>query len=240
MGCKIIAHRGASALAEFDNSIDSFRKAVEVGADMVEFDIRKTKDGKLVAFHDPSIEGKKISSLTYPELVDISRKIGYKVPEIEEVIQICKGEVGLDIELKEEGYETRVVDIVKSHLEPDQFFMKSFSDRTVKTIKGYDPSIQAGLLLGIEKPENKIRTRVSELFPGRRVKRCRADFVSPNYRLLKFFFLKRVHSMDREIYVWTVNDTNLLKKLFKKGVNGIITDRPDLAVKLRKKLNKTK
>ncbi|MFO7791530.1 MAG: glycerophosphodiester phosphodiesterase [Candidatus Saliniplasma sp.] len=240
MDCKIIAHRGASALVEFDNSIGSFRKAIEVGADMVEFDIRKTQEGKLVAFHDTSIKGKKISRLTYPELLDISESRGFKVPLVEDVIHVCKGKVGLDIELKEEGYETEVVDLVKSHLEPDQFFMKSFSDRTVKTIKGYDPEIQAGLLLGLEKPENKIRTRLSELFPGGRLKRCRADFVSPNHHLLTLFFLKRMASMDRDVYVWTVNEVELMKKLFRRGVKGMITDRPDLAVKVRERLDKTK
>ncbi len=235
MGCKIIAHRGASGLVEYDNSLESFRKAIEIGVDMIEFDVRRTKDGKLVAFHDSDIDGRKISSLTYSEIVKISESIGFKVPLVEDVIKLSKGKVGLDIELKEEGYEDILIKLVRGHLDHDEFVMKSFSDRAVKAIKRHDPKIRTGLLLGVENPENKLKTRLSELFPGRRLKRCGADFVSPNYRLLKLFFMRRMR--ERDVYVWTVNDVDLMEKLMKKGVDGLITDRPDLACKVRSKID---
>lgn len=233
MDCKIIAHRGASALVEFDNTIEAFEKAIEIGADFVEFDVRKTKDDRIVAFHDASIEGKKISNLEYEELLQISERKGYRVPKVEEVVRLCKGEVGLDIELKEEGYEKEVVDLVKSYLGYDEFIMKSFSDTTVKTIKKIDSSIDAGLLLGVDDPSSKLKARFSELFPGKRLKRCRADFVSPNHRLLKLFFLKRMKKLGTEVYVWTVNDKDLMEKLLSKNVAAIITDRPGLALKIK-------
>ncbi len=234
MKTKVVAHRGASGLVEFDNSIESFRKAIEIGADMVEFDVRRTKDGELIAFHDLSIEERKISELKYDEILEFSKKKGYKVPLVEEVIQLCEGKVGLDIELKERGYEEEVIELVREYLDYDEFLMKSFCDETVNRINEHDPDIKTGLLLGVEEPTNRIKTRLSELFPKRRLERCRADFVSPNHKLLKFFFLKRMRKAGFEVYVWTVNDIQMIRKLFEKSVTGIITDRPDLALKYKK------
>ncbi|MFW6047914.1 MAG: glycerophosphodiester phosphodiesterase [Candidatus Natronoplasma sp.] len=235
--CKIIAHRGASGLTEFDNSLKSFRKAVELGADMIEFDVRKTRDDVLVAFHDPEIEGKKISDLSYEELLFITEEIGFKVPKVEDVVDLSKDKIDLDIELKEEGYEERVVELVRDHLGYDDYVMKSFSDECVKSIKRYDAGVEAGLLLGLEDPDSKIKTRLSELFPKGRLNRCRADFAAPNYRLLRFFYLRRMWRLDFEVFVWTVNDVELMECLIAKGVDALITDRPDLALKVREKVS---
>lgn len=233
-GCKIIAHRGASGLSEFDNSLESFRKAVEIGADMIELDVRKTRDGVLIAFHDPDIEGKKVSDLTYEELLEITEEKGFKVPKLDEVVQLSKGKIGLDIELKEEGYEEQLVDLVREKLDYENYVMKSFSDKCVESIKRYDPKIETGLLLGLENPDSKIQTRLSELFPKRRLNRCNADFAAPNFQLLRFFYLKRMRRSGYDIYVWTVNDMKMMRHLIKKGVDALITDRPDLALKVKR------
>ena len=236
MDTKIIAHRGASGLIKFDNSIESFRKAIEIGVDMVEFDVRRTKDKRFIVYHDPKLDGEAISSLTYDEIQEITDEKGYKVPRVEDVILLCKDKIGLDIELKEEGYEQEVIKLVKGHLDYEEFVMKSFSDKTVNTIHEYDTNIKTGLLLGVEEPEKKIRTRLSELFPKNRLRKCKANFVSPNHQLLKLMFLKRMNFCDMDVYVWTVNNASMMRLLFKKGVEGIITDRPDLAVKTKEKV----
>ncbi len=238
MATKIIGHRGASGLVEYDSSVKSFEKAIELGVDMVEFDVRRTKDGTLTAFHDSELDGEDIEDITHDEIQEITGDKGYKVPTVEDVVRLCKGKIDLDIELKVEGYEEEVIELVLSHLDHDGFIIKSFSDETVKSIKEYDPKIEAGLILGnlllsIEDRENNVKTRISELFPKRRLRRCNADFVAPYYRLLKFFFIRRMENMGMDIYVWTVNDVEMMKSLMKKGVEGIITDRPDLALELR-------
>jgi len=233
--CKIIAHRGASGLTEFDNSYESFRKAVELGADMIEFDVRKTRDDVLIAFHDPEIEGERISDLSYEELLDITEEIGFRVPTVGEVVNLSKDKIGLDIELKEEGYEEKVVELVREDLGYDSYVMKSFYDNCVKSIKRYDSKVEVGLLLGLEDPDSKIKTRLSELFPERRLNRCKADFVAPNYRLLRFYYLWRMWRLGFEVFVWTVNEVELMERLISKGVDALITDRPDFALKVREK-----
>lgn len=227
----IIAHRGASGLVEFGNTMEAFEKAIEVGAPMMEFDVRKTKDQQLVCFHDPEINGKRISGLTYKEIVQYSRQRGFTPPLVKNVLQFSRDKIQLDIELKERGYETQVVDLVREHLEYSEFIIKSFHDSTVRTIKEYDPNIHVGLLLG-KSAFNFGITRILELFPEYRIRNTRADFVSPNYRLLHFCFLERMHVLGKNALVWTVNEKNRMKHLLNKGVDGLITDRPDIALEL--------
>lgn len=228
----IIAHRGASGLVEFDNTLESFEKAIYLGAPMVEFDVRKTQDNLLVCYHDESIDDVQIANLDYNQLLGISRTKGFDIPLLSDVIKLCKGKIRLDIELKETGYELEVVNLVKKYLDYPDYVIKSFHDSAVKAIKEIDENIITGLLLGVGKPKNVILTRLLELFPEYRLLQAKADFVSPNYQLLRFGFSKRMKMMKKNIYVWTVNDEHLMKKVVKNGVSALITDRPDLALKL--------
>ena len=96
------AHRGASGY-EKDNTFESFEKAVSLKADAIELDIRKTKDGKIVVFHDLIFKEKSINDYTYDELIIKSREDGFIVPLLVDVLNKFKGRILLDIEIKEEG-----------------------------------------------------------------------------------------------------------------------------------------
>ncbi|NEP79926.1 MAG: glycerophosphodiester phosphodiesterase [Okeania sp. SIO3C4] len=228
----IIAHRGASGLVEFENTLASFEKAIELGVPMVEFDVRKTQDNLFVTFHDESINGINISDLSYQQLLDISRQKGFDVPLVEDVLKLCQGKIKLDIELKEVGYELEIVNLVKKYLDYQDYVIKSFLDAAIIAVKKADSRIKTGLLLGVSKPKNLIVTRLSEVFPEFRLFTTQADFVSPNYQLIKFGFLWRMKLVNKNIYVWTINDEKLMVETVKQGVFALITDRPDLALKL--------
>ncbi len=228
----IIAHRGASGLVKFENTLASFEKAIELGVPMVEFDVRKTLDNLFVAFHDESIDGMKISDLTYQQLLDISRQKGFDVPLVEDVLKLCRGKIKVDIELKEAGYELEIVNLVKKYLDYQDYVIKSFLDAAIIAVKKADNQIITGLLLGLNNPKNLIPTRLSEIFPEFRLFATKADFVSPNYQLMKFGFVWRMKLMKKNIYVWTINDEKLMVETVKKGILALITDRPDLALQL--------
>ncbi|NET45993.1 glycerophosphodiester phosphodiesterase [Okeania sp. SIO2B3] len=228
----IIAHRGASGLVEFENTLASFEKAIELGVPMVEFDVRKTQDNLFVAFHDESIDGMNISDLSYQQLLDISRQKGFDVPLVEDVLKLCRGKIKLDIELKEVGYELEIVNLVKKYLDYQDYVIKSFLDAAIIAVKQADNQITTGLLLGVSKPKNLIATRLSEIFPEFRLFTTKSDFVSPNYQLIKFGFVWRMKLTNQNIYVWTINDEKLMIETVKQGVFALITDRPDLALKL--------
>lgn len=228
---KVIAHRGASALATHENTIDAFKIAIDIHADMVEFDIRETFDKQLVVIHDDNIDGILVNCLTYSSLNNHATKHGYTVPLLTEVLDYCKGKIALDIEIKEPGFEKRVIDMVLARYDYSEFTIKSFYDSIVKRIKTIDPSITTGLLVG--KSHNDLAGRFNELFPYRRLKMCEADFVSPNYRLVTSLFVRQMNHLGIPIYVWTVDSKKDIIHYMKKNIQGIISNRPDACIFIR-------
>ncbi|MBE5932246.1 MAG: glycerophosphodiester phosphodiesterase [Lachnospiraceae bacterium] len=231
MRTAIIAHRGASKLAGTDNTIESFSLAISLGADYVEMDVRQTKDKKLIVFHDDVIDNTPIKFLTYDELNKKVSEKNYSVPLFEDVLKLCQGKIKLDIELKETGYEFKVLSLVKKYFSYDGFMIKSFLDTAVKKVELLDKKVNTGLLLGYKKAD--VKRRVNEFLPKRRLKLLDVDFVSPHYKLVTWDYMLRMRLMKKKVYVWTVNDQTIMKKLLKKNVDGIITDSPDLAISIR-------
>lgn len=228
----IIAHRGASALVEHENTIEAFKKAIDIGSPAMEFDIRMTKDNIMISYHDESIEEKSIRELTYAEVQLIANEKGFSVPKVEEILELSKDKIFLDIELKEAGYEKEAAELIKRHLDYDQYVIKSFWDVVIKKIKLIDNKIKTGLLLGLNNPKRRITTRLSELFPELRIIKAKPDFISPNYKLLKYGFIHRMKLYGLPVFVWTVNDEKLMGELLTKGIDAIITDRPDIGLQL--------
>jgi glycerophosphoryl diester phosphodiesterase len=232
----IVAHRGASALAR-ENTLESFEKAIEVGTDMIEIDVRRTKDHILIAHHDETLNGVAIHDLTYGEIESgVSPGDGH-VPRISEILALARGRVRIDADLKEGGYEGEVIELLSKYLEGDRFVLTSFIDAAIQTIKRTHPSIQAGLILGRPRPKRYVGTRFSELFPMKRVRRANADFLVPHYKLLKLGFLNRARRSLLPVYVWTVNDEGLIQRFLNdKRVHAVITDRPDVAVAMKRRM----
>ncbi len=230
---KIIAHRGASALAKHENTLEAFGIAIQIGADMVEFDIRSTKDNVMVVFHDDNINGKRLKELTYRGLNKIAGTMNYHVPTLEQVLDICRGKIYLDIELKESGYEGRIIEAVKSRYSYHEYSMKSFHKQAVENIKKIDKNIKTGLLVGKEKAS--IVERIREYFSERSILKLGCDFVSPYYKMMTWGFLFRMKKRHLEVYPWTVNREKSIWRLLRKDIDGIITDRPDIAIQLVRK-----
>ena len=109
----IIAHRGAPSDAK-ENTIESFEKALVSGADMIEFDVRRTKDNVLIAFHDESIQGHSTKDLTFEAMSQMAKHQGFEIPTVEEVLKRATGKIRLDAELKEEGSEEETLALVCS------------------------------------------------------------------------------------------------------------------------------
>lgn len=230
----ITAHRGASKVAH-ENTIEAFQKAIELHADAIELDVRKTTDQAIIVHHDDHIDGQHIHSLTYLQLNQLAKAKGYLIPTLEDVLKFCQGKIFMDIEIKEMGYEDEIIQLVQKYLTPDAFFFRTFEDASIRRIKKINSQLKVGLLLGVEKPKYGWITRLSELFPIWRIIRTRCDFVSPYYRLVRFGYVKRMHLIQKPVLVWTVNDPLLMKHLLKiKKVDGIVTDDPSLGIEILK------
>lgn len=253
----IVAHRGNTAQVESENTIAAFSAAMSILGEcsthssipQIEFDLRLSRDGFVIIYHDRTIDGLEISDLDYQQLQSIAQSKGFEIPLFEDLLKLCsdsvaaplRRQIALDIEIKEEGYEERVIALATQYLSYDRFVIKSFNDRSVRKIKDLDPQIKVGLLLGKVTGKFPLLSILAQFFPEYRILKTGADFVAPHFRLLRFGFLWRMQLLNTEVFVWTVNEERRLMKLLKsKYIAAVITDRPELALAIVDKLDRSK
>lgn len=226
----IIGHRG-SYLAT-GNTIEAFEKAIEVGCDMVEFDIRKTKDGELVIYHDEQIDGKILAEFTYEEMNQIAAKHQFRMPTYKELLETCQGKIKLDIELKESGYEEEAIELTLKYFKKEDFVITSFKKETVIFVRENFPEIECGLIVGDGSYADNSKNQIDGVELIRQLKESSSSFAPISwevYSMNKEFF----RNWDKDIVVWTINDSaELLKAISDEKITGIITGRPDLAFTL--------
>jgi glycerophosphoryl diester phosphodiesterase len=214
----VVAHRGAWSAAP-QNSLAALEGAIELGCDMVELDIRRTRDGRLVAVHEPRIQGTKVGTLDHAQL---RARLGPgQAPSLAEVLEHAAGRIKLDIELKEDGYVGEVTRTVGEHLAPEAYVMTSFLPLVLAAVKEQAPATRTGLLL---KPGGALAVE-------RRLQRSRADFLAPHASLARAGLLAWAHERDLQSYVWTVNHRRVLHAMLDdRRVSAVITDRPGEAL----------
>jgi glycerophosphoryl diester phosphodiesterase len=225
----VIAHRGAAGSAP-ENTLAAVALAVEQGADIVEIDVQEDADGEVVVVHDSDLmrvggSPVKIWDATSEELaaVDIGSWFGpefadQRVPTLEQVLAICKGRSQVDIELKYYGHnqrlEERVAEIVESMGMEDEVILMSLDSALVRSMKALRPNWTVGLLTA---------KAVGDLT------RSEADFLAVHVSIADSGFIRRAHAAGKEVYVWTVNNRFNLSRMMSRGVDGVITDHPELA-----------
>lgn len=220
----LVAHRGAPYFFR-ENTIDSFLKAVSLGADMVEFDVRRTKDGKLVVYHDPFIihgsKEKLLSGITFSQMQRMAEENGYRVPDLQEVLSMLSGKVKLVIELKEENCEQEVLELVSGSTGFSSCIFISFKPSVISALKKIDPGLTTGFLF------DDIR-QADPAIP--------ADILCPRDNIVTKHhdFFESQKSRGRMTAVWTVDDSVSLKKFLNDpAIDIIITNQIDKAIKLR-------
>ncbi|MGA5898508.1 glycerophosphodiester phosphodiesterase family protein [Streptomyces venetus] len=232
----VSAHRGGSERAEAA-TWEAYKDALESGAEYVEFDIRRTADGVLVVYHDPRAghTGPPLSTLTHAEL---SERAGYDVPVVDDVMALIAGRLVAHLDLKEVGYEREVIDRAVALLGTDGLVVTTLEDRSVAAVTQAFPGVRTALSLGRDRrelaPARLPGTRLSELFPVRRIRACGAHGVAVHQRLARTNVLREATRHSLFTMVWTVNDDTLMRAfLAHPRVDVLVTDRPRRAVALR-------
>jgi glycerophosphoryl diester phosphodiesterase len=224
------AHRGATARAG-ENSLAAFEAAIRLGVEFIEFDVRRTSDLALIVLHDATIGGEPVASLTREA---IYRKSSARPPLLVEVLELAAGRIGLDVELKEDGYVTEVVDAVRHRSQPDRVVYTSFLDAVIQQVTSHEPAAKTGLILGRSSPTPYLRTRLSEIFPVPRLRHCGATFAVVQFQLTKLGALRRAHAAGIPTLVWTINGSDRLRHFLSDPmVYGVITDQPEQALAIR-------
>jgi len=215
-----IGHRGAK-FYEPENTLRSFRKALELGVDAVELDVRRTRDGELVVIHDAEVDrttnGKGlVSELTLEEIKSLDAGKGEKIPTLEEVLNFLDKRVKILMELKEAGIEDAVLKLVREKGLENNVVIISFLENALRRIRELDKNVETGLIY--VRHENPVKTALE----------LGANYVMPHYRFVHSALIKRVHENGLKVIVWTVNNEEEAREYAEKGVDGITSDRPDI------------
>lgn len=226
----VIAHRGSSADAP-ENTMSAVDLAIGMGSDWVEIDVQETRDGQVVVIHDQDLmrvagDPRRINSSSYPEIRDLDVGSWFapefseeRLPLLEEVLEAARGRAGVLVELKyygdEKDLEARVVEVVERAGMQDQVMFMSLKYEGIQALAALRPEWVTGFL---------VATAVGDV-----TRRGEVDFLAVNSGMASVPFVRRAHQAGQKVFVWTVNAPRDMIVMAGKGVDGVITDRPDVA-----------
>ncbi|NOY76447.1 MAG: hypothetical protein GXO76_01125 [Calditrichaeota bacterium] len=235
----VVGHRGAP-LEFLENTKDSFQRAMDLHADMIELDVQETATGEVVVFHDETLKrlahnSEEIKKTSWQELngIDIqsfnNKKFGKeKIPLFSDVLKMLNHRILLDVEIK--GLELRKTDLVVQVVRLIEEM--NLEDRVI--ISSYNFMA----LVYVHQMNRRIRTAFLTDYPNFYF--AIEAFIPPKYRPygLVFYFrrtdervLKRAQR-DYMVMVFTVDEEDDMKRFIRWGVDGIITNRPKLLRRL--------
>lgn len=235
---EIVAHRG-SRINRPENTLAAFEEAIRVGADGIELDVHLSKDGEIVVIHDETVDRTTngvglVKDMTVAELKELDAGIwfdteyaGQKIPTLREVFELLmerqyKGV--LNIELKTsvysyKGIEEKIGGLLAEEKWPFEVMYSSFSLRSLLKMHRIDPEAELGYLVS----KRGILVFLGSLLP----------WIGALHLSHRWYF-KKGKSSKKHLRLWTVNDEKVMKKAFQQGVTAIITDKPEIALALRK------
>lgn len=246
----VIAHRGASAYAP-DHTITSYQMAADMDANYIEIDLQMTKDGKLVALHDEVIPyaggTRSVGQLTFDELRSVSPGNVFnnkhpvfasktyensRIPELQEIIDHFNGTANFYIEIKSPsaypGIEKKLLDHLQAaglldfDMTLPKIIIQSFDATSLKKVSAMEPSIPLIQLYSFQHPAALTKKEIQKL-------KKYASGIGVNASQLTPDFIQQIQDADLHIHPYTVNDEESLQELLEIGVNGVFTDKPDIA-----------
>jgi glycerophosphoryl diester phosphodiesterase len=224
------AHRGASDYAP-ENTMSAFRKAIELKANGIELDLQKTKDGKIVIFHDDFIDKKSngigtISDYTYNELLKFDFgswfDLKYKDEKIVLFEEFAKKFLSEDltfaIELKTIGIEKQTLEIIDKYSKSkENIYITSFIFEALENVRKFDKDIKISWLIDEEINQNNIDKLLS--IKGSQI--CpKADKVSNSS-------IELANRNRLDVRLWGIRDEEIMQKVYKLNIEGMTVNFPD-------------
>lgn len=229
------AHRGASGYAP-ENTMIAFRKAIDLGANGIELDLQKTKDGKIVIFHDNKINKKsngkgKISDYTYQELLKFdfgswfdNKYSNEKIVLFEDFAkEFFSKNLTFAIELKVVGLEFETLEIINKYKKHDNIYITSFIYDVLKNVKKIDNSIKTSWLVDRINEDNIKKAKeikINQICP------CAANVIEND--------IIQANNNGIGVRLWGVNTEKIMEQTYKLNIEGMTVNFPD---KLQKLLN---
>ncbi|MCY7007590.1 glycerophosphodiester phosphodiesterase [Fusobacterium simiae] len=237
---KIFAHRGASGYAP-ENTLTAIKKAIEMKADGIEIDIQLTKDGKIVVMHDWKVDRTTTGrgyvyelDFKYIRSLDAGQWytkdfIGEVVPTLEEVLDILPNDMILNIEIKDiarkhSNIEEKMLEVLKKYPEKfDNIIVSSFHHDKIRKLQELEPKLKLALLTDSEFIEIEKYLSTNGL---------NSYSYHPEINLISKETVEILHKNGVKVFVWSVNKEEDLDYLVKIGVDGVITNYPDIMKEL--------
>lgn len=213
-----VGHRGAKAY-ETENTLESFKKAIELGANAIELDVRKSKDWKLVIIHDDNLKKVWFKDILVNQatLKELKQFTENRIPTLEEALKFIDNKVEkILVELKEVGYEKKVLEVVKKEKLKDAVIIVSFHEQALLNVRKLDEKIETGLIYS--KHKNPVDAAL----------KLNAQYLVSLYKFTHTRDVEKAHKNNLKVIVWTINTKQEAKEYIAKGVDGIASDKPDI------------
>jgi glycerophosphoryl diester phosphodiesterase len=224
----VIGHKGAAGLAP-ENTLAAFQVASDVGADGVELDVRRTADGALAVHHDAELpDGRVLATTEWAELPD-------DVPDLDAVLDACRGLAMVNVEIKnwpaDVDYDDTLaiadavvaVLVARPAAERDRLVVSCFHLPTIDRVRELAPDLVTGWLVGLVGDDGGAEIIARSVDQGHRA-------LHPHHALVTPALVERAHDEELAVNTWTCNDPDRIRWLADTGVDGIVTDVPDVAL----------
>jgi glycerophosphoryl diester phosphodiesterase len=220
-----IGHRGAKGHKP-ENTLISFQKAIDLHVDRIELDVHLSLDKELMVIHDETVDrttdGKGlVNQLSLPELKRFRIEKEHRIPTLSEVLNLIDQKCDINIELK--SYETanKVVDLIEQYVSErkwnyNQFLVSSFDWNALQQVTLLNSKIAIGVL-------TETNLDLALAF----AKFIRAKSIHPYFHLLTEANTAKMQEKGFQVFPWTVNEIEDIRKIKTYNVNGVISDFPD-------------
>ncbi|WP_421893513.1 glycerophosphodiester phosphodiesterase [Marinoscillum sp.] len=251
----IIAHKGASGIAP-ENTLAAFREAIEMGVDMIELDVRNTKDEEIVVFHDEFLDRTTngtgaVHDYTLEEIRQLDAGSWFdpkfreeRVPTLKEALDLINGKCKVLIEVKHmdhphyHDFAEKLVDVIRAEKNGyDWIILQSEEVEYIEAAHEYDDHVQTKKLMISEDSAPLIAFYVeTKMHLGRAKEDDRMKALNPEYHTLSTRRVFRMHARGFQVYTYSPNNREDMVKMLHMGVDGIITDYPQILIQIRKEI----
>jgi glycerophosphoryl diester phosphodiesterase len=222
----VTAHRGSSVAAP-ENTLSAVTQAIVDGADYAEIDVQLSADSAVIVIHDIDLRRiagtpRLVSEMTLAELQEVDAGSWFspefaseRLPTLQEVVDLARGRIKLNIELKvtgsPQGLVERVVDVIERNGFAEECVITSLEEAAVRAVKQQAPDLREGFILA---------TAIGD------PTRMPVDLLAVSTQFLSAGLIRRAHRRGMEVHVWTVNTRERMWDVIERGVDNIMTDYP--------------
>lgn len=253
---EIIAHKGASGVSP-ENTLVAFQKALDLGVDMIELDVRHTKDEEIIVFHDSTLDRTTngrglVEKFTLAEIKELDAGSWFdpeyadqKVPTLKEALDLIDGRCKVLIEIKHmdhphyHDFAEKLINVIRQENNGFEWcILQSYEDKYIEEAHAYDDRIQTKkLLIGEDSAPLIAFYMETRVHLGRSKKETKLDALNPHFETLSPRRIFRMHARGYDVYAYPVNERLDMIKMLNMGVDGIITDYPARLIQLKKEID---